>query len=114
MAGGSFLQAVPAGGDAYALKYILHDWHDAASTAILAACRRASGPGARLLVLERIVAPANEGPETKVSGLNMLVSPGGQERTEQEFAALLAAAGFRMERIVEVDARLSVIEGVPV
>jgi hypothetical protein len=112
--GGSFFDNVPKGGDAYLLKYILHDWDDPASTAILKACRRACGPKAKLLVMERIVAPPNEGAETKISDLNMLVSPGGQERTIAEFAALLAAAGFRLERIVEVDARLSVIEGVPV
>jgi hypothetical protein len=112
--GGSFFEAVPAGGDAYVLKYILHDWDDAASLTILAACRRACGPGARLLVLERIVAPPNEGPDTKVSDLHMLVSPGGQERTREEFAVLLSGAGFRLERVVEVDGRISVIEGLPV
>lgn len=58
-------------------------------------------------------APPGEGPETKFSDLNMLVSPGGQERMAEAFAALLVAAGFRMRRIVSVDARLSVIEGVP-
>jgi ubiquinone/menaquinone biosynthesis C-methylase UbiE len=112
--GGSFFEAVPEGGDAYLLKYILHDWDDAASFSILRACRRACGPNAKLLVMERVVAPPNEGTETKISDLNMLVSPGGKERTGKEFVALLASAGFRMERIVEVDARLSVIEGVAV
>lgn len=111
--GGSFFEAVPEGGDAYLLKYILHDWDDPASAALLKACRRACGPKAKLLVLERIVAPPNEGPDTKISDLNMLVSPGGQERTREEFASLLATAGFQIERIVEVDARLSIIEGVP-
>ena len=112
--GGSFFDAVPEGADAYLLKYILHDWDDPASVAILAACRRACRPEGKLLVMERIVATPNEGPETKISDLNMLVSPGGQERTREEFAALFAAAGFHMERVIEVDARLSVIEGVPV
>jgi hypothetical protein len=87
---GNFFEAVPAGGDAYVIKLILHDWDDAASLRILAACRRACGPQARLLVMERVVAPPNEGEETKISDLHMLVSPGGQERTRKEFAALLA------------------------
>lgn len=111
--GGSFFEAVPEGGDAYLLKHILHDWDDPASLAVMKACRRASRSEGKLLVMERVVAPPNEGPETKISDLNMLVSPGGQERTGEEFAALLAAAGFRMEGTVEVDARLSVIEAVP-
>lgn len=112
--GGNFFEAVPTGGDAYVLKLILHDWDDAASLGVLAACRRACGRQARLLVMERVVAPPNEGAESKISDLNMLVSPGGQERTREEFAALLAAAGFRLERVVEVDALISVIEGLPV
>jgi O-methyltransferase domain len=105
---GSFFEVVPTGGAAYVPKYILHDWDDAASLAVFAACRRACGPEARLLVMERVVAPPNKGPDTKISDPHMLVSPAGQERTREEFATLLAAAGFRMERIVEADARLSV------
>jgi hypothetical protein len=44
----------------------------------------------------------------------MLVSPDGQERTADEFAALLANAGFRMERIIEVTPRLSIVEAAPI
>ena len=44
----------------------------------------------------------------------MLVSVGGQERTAEKFAALLAAAAFRAVRTLEADARICVIEAVPV
>jgi predicted O-methyltransferase YrrM len=111
---GSFFEAVPRDGDAYLLKAILHDWDDAASIAILEACRRAMRPEATLLVLERVIAPANEGSDAKFGDLNMLVAPGGQERTGDEFAALFAAAGFHLTAIVPTGTRLSVIEGVPV
>src|SRR5947208_3645947 len=74
--GGNFFEAVPEGGDAYLLKYIVHDWDDPALVAILTACRRVCRPESKLLVMERVVAPPNEGPETKISDLNMLVSPG--------------------------------------
>jgi SAM-dependent methyltransferase len=112
--GGSFFETIPEGGDAYLLKYILHDWDDAASLAILAACRRVFRPEGRLLIMERIVGGPNDGLETKTSDLNMLVSPDGQERTADEFAALLANAGFRMERIIEVTPRLSIVEAAPI
>jgi hypothetical protein len=69
---------VPNGADAYILKRILHDWDDAAALAILKVCRQAIPPGGKLLIMERIVAPPNEGLESKISDLNMLVSPGGQ------------------------------------
>ena len=112
--GGSFFETIPEGGDAYLLKYILHDWDDAASLAILAACRRVFRPEGRLLIMERIVGGPNDGLETKTSDLNMLVSPDGQERTADEFAALLGNAGFRMERIIEVTPRLSIVEAAPI
>ncbi len=112
--GGSFFETIPEGGDAYLLKYILHDWDDAASLAILAACRRVFRPEGRLLIMERIVGGPNDGLETKTSDLNMLVSPDGQERTADEFAALLTNAGFRIERIIEVNPSMSIVEAAPV
>ena len=112
--GGSFFEVVPGGGDAYLLKAILHDWDDVGSTAILHACRRAMRPQAKLLVLERVIGLPNEGPDAKFSDLNMLVAPGGQERTGDEFATLFAAAGFRLGSVLQTGTRLSVIEGVPI
>jgi hypothetical protein len=111
--GGSFFERVPEGGDAYLLKAILHDWDDDAALAILRVCRRAMPPGRRLLVLERLIGSPNEQPETKFSDLNMMVMPGGQERTREEFAALFAAAGFRLVAVTPTGTRMSVIEGLP-
>ncbi len=93
--GGSFFDAVPRGGDAYVLKAILHDWEDADCVRILRTCRRAMADGATLLVVERELGPPNEHPDSKFSDLNMLVAPGGRERSPEEYAALLEAAGFR-------------------
>ncbi len=64
--------------------------------------------------MERTVGGPNDGLETKTSDLHMLVSPDGQERTADEFAALLAIAGFRMERIIEVRPSLSIVEAAPI
>ena len=105
---GSFFEEVPAGGDAYVLKAIIHDWEDEESVAILRNCRRVVPDEGRLLLIERIVGAPNEDSFTKFADLNMLVSPGGKERTLDEYAALLAAAGFRLDG--EGD---PVIEGVP-
>ncbi|MEV0941762.1 methyltransferase [Micromonospora wenchangensis] len=38
---GDFFDEVPAGGDVYALQYILHDWDDDRCVRILGDCRRA-------------------------------------------------------------------------
>src|SRR4051794_9452996 len=90
--GGSFFEAVPEGGDAYLLKSILHDWEDEPAIAILRTCRRAARAGTALLVIER----GFDLPATKFSDLNMLVGPGGRERAPEEYARLLAAAGYEL------------------
>lgn len=110
---GSFFEAVPEGGDAYVLKAIIHDWDDEQSTTILGSCRRAV-KGGSLLVIERVIGDPNEGPATKFGDLNMLVAPGGQERTVEEFRALFAAAGFELGSVTETSSGLAVLEGIPV
>lgn len=111
---GDFFQGVPEGGDGYVLKGVLHDWDDAAAVAILRACHRAIVPGGAVMVIERLVAPPNEGADAKFSDLNMLVLPGGRERTQDEFEALLAAAGFRLSQVVATGTRMSVLEAVAI
>jgi hypothetical protein len=73
-------------------KSVLHDWEDVPAIEILRTCRRAARAGTALLVIERQLAL----PATKLSDLNMLVGPGGRERTLGEYAALLAAAGYEL------------------
>jgi hypothetical protein len=114
LVGGSFFESVPEGGDAYLLRHIIHDWDEERCLLILRNCRRALGPAARLLLVETVIPPGNEPSFGKLLDLNMLVVPGGMERTEREYRDLLAAAGFRLERVVPTRAEVSVIEGVPV
>ena len=111
--GGSFFDSLPPGGDAYLLKFILHDWEDEEATAILRSCRQAMDERGTLVVVERIVGRPNEGALINFADLNMLVGPGGQERTHQEFSQLFAASGFRLIRVVPTDSVLNVIEGRP-
>jgi O-methyltransferase domain/Dimerisation domain len=114
LVGGDFFQAVPAGGDCYLLKSVVHNWDDERCAAILRVCRSAIAPEGRLLVLERVV-PAGDAPaEAKLFDINMLVMQGGRERTEQEYAACLAAGGFRLSRVFPTASPLSVIEAQPV
>ena len=110
---GSFFDEVPKGADAYLLKSILHDWDDEQAAAILHTCRRAIGAGGTLLVVERVLGPPNEGAETKLSDLNMLVMPGGQERALDEFEVLLETTGFRLEHETPTSSGFSVIAATP-
>jgi SAM-dependent methyltransferase len=110
---GNFFEAVPPGGDAYALKKVIHDWDDERAIAILRNCHRAMPTGGRLLLVEPVVPLGNEPSFAKLLDLLMLVwTPGGKERTEMEHRALLTAAGFEMRAITATAAPVSVIEAV--
>ncbi|OAI41733.1 methyltransferase [Planctomycetaceae bacterium SCGC AG-212-D15] len=111
---GSFFEAVPSGADAYMMRHIIHDWEDEKSIRILKNIRQAIGTtSARLLVVESVIPPGNAPGFGKLLDLTMLVIPGGQERTEEQYRQLYAAAGFRLSRIVPTKAEVSVIEGMP-
>ena len=110
--GGSFFEAVPEGGDAYIMRVVIHDWDDDQAIAILRTCRRAMQEVAKLILIERIVAPPNEIPATKFSDLNMLVLPGGRERTREEFSDLFAKSGFELTRVAPAG-NVNVIEARP-
>jgi SAM-dependent methyltransferase len=110
-ASGDFFTAVPAGGDAYIMKHIIHDWDDERAAVILKNIRSAMNPGGRLILLESIVAPGSQPDFAKLIDLEMLFMPGGRERTEQEFRHLFARAGFELTRITPTKSPLSVIEG---
>jgi predicted O-methyltransferase YrrM len=112
--GGDFFESVPSGGDAYALKMIVHDWDDARSIAILKNVRKAIRPDGRVLIMEAVIDAANGvGAPGKLLDINMLVMTGGRERTADEFAALYRASGFELVRIIPTGP-ISVIEGRPV
>ena len=107
---GSFFEAVPDGGDAYVMKSIIHDWEDEESIAILRVVRRAGGV---LLLVERQLGRPNEDAGTKFSDLNMLVGPGGMERTADEYAALFEAADYRFVAETPFGNGWAVFEGAP-
>jgi O-methyltransferase domain/Dimerisation domain len=110
---GDFFAEVLAGGDAYLLKSVLHNWDDDAVLRILRSCRQAMAEHARLLVIERVIPPGNVPAEAKLFDINMLVMLGGQERTEWEYYALFQAAGFNLTRVIPTRSPFSLIEGVP-
>lgn len=65
---------------------------------------------ATLLLMARVLAPINMPDTGKFMDLNMLVTLGGQERTEETFTSLLVAAGFKLSRIVPTRSPLSILE----
>jgi hypothetical protein len=110
---GSFFERVPAGADAYVMRRILHDWPDTEAVEILRCCRAATRDDASLLLIESVVGPPNEDPQSKFLDLVMLVSAGGRERTESEWRALLAEGGFALCRVHPAGPTSAVIEASP-
>jgi hypothetical protein len=107
---GSFFESVPADADAYILSHVIHDWAEDQCLTILSNCRCAMNTGGRLLLVE-IVLPGGDIPHPgKILDIGMLVVPGGQERNEAEYRALLDKAGFRLTRVVPTGSSVSVIE----
>ena len=111
---GDFFKAVPEGADAIIMKHIIHDWDDEQALLILANCRKALArkKNAKILLVESVIPAGNQPHLGKFIDIEMMVFPGGRERTEEEFRDLLSKAGLRLNRVVPTKAPLWVIEAV--
>ena len=110
---GSFFESVPSGADAYMLSHVIHDWPEEQCVAILKNVRRAMPKDGKLLLVEMVLPHGDAFHPGKMLDMIMLVGPGGQERTEEEYRALYEKAGFRLTRVVPTKSPASVVEGVP-
>lgn len=109
---GDFFQQIPAGADAYYLQHIIHDWPDDKALTILGNCRRAlqGKNGGKLLVVDSVLTEKPSPQFGNLLDLEMLLMPGGRERTEREFRELFARAGFEITRVIPMKASDSIIE----
>ncbi|KVG68934.1 methyltransferase [Burkholderia ubonensis] len=110
--GGDMFDAVPAA-DAYLLKLILHDWNDDECVAILKRARASVRDGGRVFVIERVVPAPGVAHFSKLYDIHMMCWGSGRERTQDEYHALLDAAGWRPVGIRHAsDGQIDVIEAV--
>lgn len=111
---GSFLEpnSIPRGGDAYVLRHVVHDWNDEDTIRILRHTREAASPAGRVLVVEMVIPPGNGPSFSKWLDL-MMLAYGGKERTEKEYRHLFEQAGLQLNRIVDTNAGISIVEGIP-
>jgi hypothetical protein len=113
LTGGDFFQSVPAGADAYVMKYIIHDWDDERCVRLLGKCREAMPSGGRVLVVDHVVAPGNRFDWGKLLDINMMVMLGSKERTKEEFRQLFSRSGLRLKRVVRTGTSLGILEALP-
>jgi DNA-binding MarR family transcriptional regulator len=111
--GGDFFESVPAGGDLYLLKLILHDWDDTQAAVILRRVREAIQPDGKIAIVETVLSESSTDLWGRLKDLNMLAITGGRERTQVSFSRLLDEAGFHLERIVPASSRLSILIASP-
>jgi hypothetical protein len=109
---GDMCQEVPRA-DAYLMKRILHDWNDGECRQILATMHRAAPQQGRASIIEEAV----PGPDTphfsKLFGIHMLIWGTGLERTQEEYAAPSAWAGWTCRQTwYPAPKMLGVVEGV--
>lgn len=112
--GGDFFQAVPAGGDLYLLKQILHDWGDEDCVKLLRSIRSAIADRGRLAVIEFLLPDVSVHHPGFAMDIHMMVLSTGRERTLSEYVTLLALAGFSLESVTANPQGQSVAEFVPV
>jgi hypothetical protein len=107
---GSFFDIVPAGGDVYLLKLVLHEWSDHECVKILHNVREAMSHGGRVIVVEILI--ADDGPPSAASllDLDMLVMHAGKERTAKEYGALFARAGLKLTNVISTPSVYTVLE----
>jgi hypothetical protein len=98
--------------DVYMLKHIIHDWYEDRCQAILQNIRANMPDDGKVLIIEAVLPEGNEPNFGKIIDLEMLLAPGGLERTANEFAKLLEDSGFKLNRIIPTMGPMSIIEAV--
>lgn len=107
---GDFFKNVPADGQAYLLKSVIHDWDDVSALKILKKCHSAMREDAKLVIIEPLISPKKGRDYAKAVDLLMMTITGGQERSEADFRYLLRQGGFSIDSITKTDTEFVVIQ----
>jgi SAM-dependent methyltransferase len=108
---GNMLEAVPPGGDLYVIKSVIPNWDDERAARILRNCQRVAAPDSRLLIIGFLLPTPPETSLYQLLDLEMLVLAGGRGRTREDYRALLAGAGWELERVISVLDGVDLVEG---
>ena len=109
----NFFEAVPAGGDCYVMKHIVHDWPDGSALQLLRNIRKVIAPNGKLVLAEAVLNDSADPHPGKLLDIEMMAFVGGKERTRTEFEQLLHSAGFALERIIPTKSPLCLLETRP-
>jgi hypothetical protein len=110
---GDFFGELRAKADVYLLKWILHDWDDAACVRLLRNIAGAMPNGAKLVVIEGV--QERNAPHARFSPIDLqmlIVTDGGRERSIPEIQGLMAESGLRPTTVHRTPADLALLEAV--
>jgi hypothetical protein len=110
---GNFFDSVPASGDIYLLKVVLHDWNDEQAIIILKNCQKQMSENSKLIIIERVIEKDQFKDIACLGDINMLVTVNGKERNLVEFKNLFINANLRFERKINLSNSFSLIEVSP-
>jgi O-methyltransferase/methyltransferase family protein len=111
---GTYFEKLPAGGDVYVLKHVLHDFAEHECLTMLKNVREAVVSDGRVLVIEYVLNGNNERHLGNIIDLWLLLMLGAKERTLPEYTELFAKAGLKVVRSIPTTTPISIIEAVPV
>jgi hypothetical protein len=110
--GGDFFKDPIPVCDAYLMMDVINTWSDDRAVAILKNVRRAAPAHAKLLLLESVISEDSNPSWAKMLDITMLALLSGKQRTRAEHEKLLAAAGFRFQRAIDVRGTFTILEAV--
>ena len=108
--GGDFFKDTLPASEIYLLMEVIHDWDDDHARQILSRVRASALPGARVLLIERLIPDGDVPSFPRTLDLWMLTIS-GKQRSLDEYASLLAATGFRFTRAIDTQAGDTIVEG---
>ncbi len=108
--GGSYLEKVPGSNDLIMMKNIVHGEKDENAVQLLKNCRSALNDGGNVLVIESVITNGPGGNGARILDIEMLIGPGGRQRTQEEHAKLFREAGFEFLRKIPLKSGSSILE----
>jgi len=108
--GGNYLENVAGPADLILMKNIIHDEPDDKAIQLLRNCRAAVERDGQILVIESVITDGPQGNDARILDIEMLIGPGGRQRTREEHMAILGAAGLYINRVIPLETGASIIE----
>jgi O-methyltransferase domain len=114
MVAGDFFKSVPAGGDCYVIKGVLHDFDDDHCVKILSNCRKSVTPQGRVVIANQDLPSIIDGPHPNLTmDIQMMTLLRGRERTIDEWLDLFRRSGLKLGCTFQTSVGFTIVEGIP-